>query len=86
VHSCKGPELRIEGTISDGAKRFSFRRRKGTIGTLLNPDETQIQESALAPFLRELDRERFEQFFGLDYERLRAGGEELLRGKGGRRA
>ena len=82
VHSCKGPELRIEGTISDGARQFSFRRRKGTIGTLLNPDETQIQDNALAPFLRELDRERFEQFFGLDHERLRAGGEELLRGKG----
>jgi uncharacterized protein YhaN len=82
THSCKGPELRIEGTISDASGRFSFRRRKGVSGTLLTVDEAQIPDSILGPFLRELDRERFEQFFGLDHDRLRAGGEELLRGKG----
>src|SRR5262249_34259875 len=63
-------------------RSFSFRRRKGTVGTLLNQDETQIQDGILSAFLRELDRERFDQFFGLNHERLRAGGEELLRGKG----
>ena len=63
-------------------KRFSFRRRKGTSGTLLNLDDGQIPESAINGFLRELDRERFEQFFGLTHQRLREGGEELLRGKG----
>jgi uncharacterized protein YhaN len=82
VHSCKAAELRIGATISDREKSFSFRRRKGTSGTLLNVDEAQIQEGALSPFLRELDRERFEQFFGLNHQRLRQGGEELLRGKG----
>src|SRR5436190_8615863 len=82
VHSCKGPELRIEGTISNAAERFSFRRRKGVSGTLLTVDEAQIADSTLEPFLRELDRERFEQFFGLNHECLRAGGEELLRGEG----
>ncbi|HEX4664688.1 MAG TPA: AAA family ATPase, partial [Terriglobales bacterium] len=82
THSCKGPELRIGGTISDVSGHFSFRRRKGVSGTLLSVEEVQIPESTLGPFLRELDRERFEQFFGLDHERLRAGGEELLRGKG----
>jgi uncharacterized protein YhaN len=82
VHSCKASELRIGATISEGAKRFSFRRRKGTSGTLLNLDDGQIPESAVNSFLRELDRERFEQFFGLTHQRLREGGEELLRGKG----
>lgn len=82
THSCKGPELRIEGTISNAAGPFSFRRRKGVTGTLLTVDEAQIPDSKLDPFLRELDRERFEQFFGLDHEGLRAGGDELLRGKG----
>ena len=33
-------------------------------------------------FLRELDRDRFEQFFGLNHQRLREGGEELLLGEG----
>ena len=82
VHSCKSSELRIGATISDSEKTFSFRRRKGTSGTLLTLDEAQIEDTALSPFLRELDRERFEQFFGLNHERLREGGEELLLGKG----
>jgi uncharacterized protein YhaN len=82
VHSCKGPELRMGATISDGANRFSFRRRKGASGTLLSPEEAQVPEDVLRAFLRELDRDRFEQFFGLNHERLRAGGEELLRGQG----
>ena len=82
VHSCKGSELRIGATISEGEKKLSFRRRKGSSGTVLNMEEVQIQDSVLVPFLRELDCERFEQFFGLDHDRLREGGEELLRGQG----
>lgn len=61
---------------------LSFRRCKGTTGTLLTQDEGQLSEANLAGFLRELDRDRFEQFFGLTHQRLREGGEELLRGKG----
>ena len=82
AHSCKTSELRIGATISDGAKSVTFRRRKGTSGTLLNVDEGQLPESTVTDFLRELDRDRFEQFFGLTHQRLREGGEELLRGKG----
>jgi DNA repair exonuclease SbcCD ATPase subunit len=46
VHSCKGPELRIGATISNSTASFSFRRRKGTTGTLLSEGETQIPEQA----------------------------------------
>lgn len=65
-----------------GGQRLSFRRRKGISGTLLNLNDGQIDDDALVPFLRELDQERFEQFFGLNHQRLREGGEELLRGQG----
>ena len=82
AHSCKTSELRIGAAISSGGKSFFFRRRKGTSGTLLNLDEVQIQEAILGTFLQELDRDRFEQLFGLNHHRLREGGEELLRGKG----
>src|SRR5437764_116591 len=82
VHSCKGSELRVGATISQGHESLSFRRRKGTSATLLDIHEAQMAESALAAFLPELDRERFEQFFCLDHGRLREGGEELLHGKG----
>lgn len=82
VHSCKGPELRIGATISNGTASFSFRRRKGTTATLLSEDEIQIPEDRLNPFLHGVDRARFEQFFGLDHIHLREGGDELLRGEG----
>lgn len=82
AHSFKPSELRVGATISNGESSFSFRRRKGTVGTLLSADDAQIPESALTPFLKEVDRERFEQFFGLTHERLREGGEELQRGNG----
>lgn len=82
AHSCKSSELRVGAAISSGGKSFFFRRRKGTSGTLLNLDEVQIQEAVLGAFLQELDRDRFEQLFGLNHPRLREGGEELLRGKG----
>jgi len=82
VHSCKSAELRIGATISDRENSFCFRRRKGTSGTLLNVNETQIDDDSLGRFLRELDRDRFEQFFGLNHQRLREGGEELLLGEG----
>ena len=73
----KGPELRIGATISNSTASFSFRRRKGTTATLLSEGEAQIPEDKLSPFLHGLDRACFEQFFGLDHIRLRAGGEEL---------
>src|SRR5437762_9790741 len=68
VHSCKSAELRIGATISDRENGFCFRRRKGTSGTLLNVNETQIDDDSLGRFLRELDRDRFEQFFGLNHQ------------------
>jgi uncharacterized protein YhaN len=82
VHSCKPQELRVGGAISSGSSHMEFRRRKGTSGTLLNSNEGQMPDGSLAAYLRELDKERFEQFFGLNHERLREGGEELLHGKG----
>jgi uncharacterized protein YhaN len=82
AHSFKTTELRIGATISQADTTFSFRRRKGVSGTLLSTDDAQMQESALAPFLKEVDRDRFEQFFALTHDRLREGGDELLRGNG----
>jgi uncharacterized protein YhaN len=82
VHSCKPSELRVGGAISNGSSHMEFRRRKGASGTLLNPNEGPMPDGSLTPYLRELDKERFEQFFGLNHERLREGGEELLHGKG----
>lgn len=82
VYSFKGSELRIGGVVSEGERTFSFRRRKGVTGTLLNSDDQQVPDDGLSSYLRGMDRGQFEQFFGLDHVRLRDGGEELLLGKG----
>ena len=80
--AAKARNCALERLFRTATASLSFRRRKGTTATLLNLDEAQIPEGRLTPFLRELDRARFEQFFGLDHHRLREGGEELLRGEG----
>ena len=72
----------MEPRFRTARRRFPFVGAKGTSGTLLNLDDGQLPRRSVTGFLRELDRERFEQFFGLTHQRLREGGEELLRGKG----
>jgi uncharacterized protein YhaN len=57
-------------------------RRKGLKHTLLDRDERPLAEGLLAPLLGGLDETLFRQMFGLDHERLREGGEALLRGGG----
>ena len=76
-------KLRIGGELlaANGA-RLAFLRRKGNSRTLLNPEGTDLDDAALAPFLGAATRETFETIFRLDHPGLIAGGEDLLEGKG----
>ncbi|VAX39202.1 Chromosome partition protein smc [hydrothermal vent metagenome] len=81
VHSY--PQLRIAaqlqhstGTILDCV------RRKGTKKTLRQPDETPIDEEQLTSLLGNVDRDLFHSMFGINHDRLRQGGEEILKGGG----
>lgn len=78
------PQLRLGFTLlaSDG-REGRFIRRKGRSGTLRNDADEVIPDTALAPFLGGADRDLFEQGFGLDGDRLRAGGKALATGGGG---
>ena len=74
-------QLRIGGKLrlSDGGE-IEFTRRKGTKGTLLKyGTEDPLDEHLLAPFLPAgVDENIFTKLWGIDHDRLIAGGRELL--------
>ncbi|MCB4820487.1 ATP-binding protein [Roseicella aerolata] len=81
LHAAK--DLRIGFTLADRAgTAASFQRRKGRQGTLLNEEDRPVPEEALRRFLGGADRDVFERSFGLDGERLREGGRDLLKSGG----
>ena len=72
--------LRIGGTLSNAAgQRLTFKRRKARTNDLLKADESgELPQNCLMPFLGGITREFFERMFGLNHERLRAGGQAML--------
>jgi uncharacterized protein YhaN len=76
-------QLRIGAEIvaADG-RSLKFWRRKGRKNTLLSDSGSPLPDDALAPFLGGLSQEVFERSFGLDANRLRAGGDEMLQADG----
>lgn len=74
--------LRIGGLISNGNLLLDFRRGKGNKATLMDPAEIPLADDALSKYLRGIDGERFENFYGLTHQMLVQGGKSLLEGKG----
>ncbi|MEW4529184.1 AAA family ATPase [Maioricimonas sp. JC845] len=73
-------QLRLGGClVSRRGDLIRFVRRKGNKGTLLDAEgKKAIGDDALDPFLEGVDRRRFEELFGIDYDRLHEGGQEIL--------
>jgi len=67
--------------LADGSP-LEVRRRKGRTATLLDADGTALPDNLLAPHLAGIDRAGFERLFGLDHDRLRAGGRAMLEAGG----
>lgn len=57
-------------------------RRKGRGLTLRDASGNEVDDAVLTPFIGKANREFFETMFGLDHERLRKGGQNLLEEKG----
>jgi uncharacterized protein YhaN len=75
--------LLIGATLSNRAgQTLTVRRRKGRKNTLLDAQGLALPETALAPFLGGLSPEAFKREFGLDYHRLRNGGDLMLEAGG----
>ncbi len=74
-------DLRIRAVLEHDGRTIEAVRRKGNKDTLLSPDGTPIQGDPLGSILAGVDRAVFERMFGLDHQRLREGGDAILRGR-----
>jgi len=76
-------DLRIGGTLeNDAGDTLRVVRRKGRKDTLLDLDGGALPESLLHAYTGGITKDVFEAMFGLDHERLVAGGRDLLEGHG----
>ena len=78
------PKLRIGAKLqhSDGSI-LEVVRRKANKNSLFDADDSKPLEDALLDrFLADVDRDLFHMMFGIDHERLRHGGEEIVKGGG----
>lgn len=73
--------LRLGAVIEHAGDTLELVRRKGTRNTLLNPDDSPASDDALAHWLAGLDRSAFERMYGLDHDKLRKGGANILEGR-----
>ncbi len=79
------PQLRIGGKLKlSNGNELEFVRRKGTKGTLLDPETGyEINDAKLLLFIPgDIDEVLFTKLYGIDYERLISGGQELLQQAG----
>ena len=70
--------LRVGAVLENDGETLACRRKKGTNGTLLGPDDRVLDEGALLAMLRGQTRETFGLSFSLDQDGLRAGGRAMV--------
>ena len=70
--------LRVGAVIQSDGEPFSFRRKKGRTGTVLDGEERALDERRLTALLAGYTADSFQRMFSLDHERLRQGGEAIL--------
>lgn len=78
------PELRVGGVIERlapggaAAQQFAFDRSKGNKNTLRTPENTDLPEAALQPWLGSLQAQAFNRMYALDHTTLVEGGAGIL--------
>jgi uncharacterized protein YhaN len=85
AHQHRMEDLRIGALLRHGGTALEVVRRKGLKDTLLTPAGQPLDREAERRFhalLGGVGEELFTTLFGLDHERLRAGAEALLEGRG----
>lgn len=81
VHEYGKLRVGAEVALADG-ETLRFMRRKGSKNTLLDAAEQPLDESLLQRVTGGVDEATFRTLFGLDHETLRAGGADILAGRG----
>ncbi len=78
------PKMRIGATLrSCNGDVLKFVRRKGRGNTLRGPDdETMLEETLLQRFVSGIDADLFATMFGIGYEDLVRGGQDIIQGGG----
>ena len=70
-------EMRLGGKLTHNGISLDFQRIKKA-RALLDTKGSPLQDNVLLPFIGTADRSFFDQMFGLDHDRLVAGGDEIL--------
>ena len=71
-------DMRLGALIEQGGEQLDFIRTKARAKTLQTAGGSPLPENSLAPFTGQIDRTFFDKMFGLNHERLVAGGEAIL--------
>jgi uncharacterized protein YhaN len=78
------PELRVGGILErpaagqTAAQQLAFDRTKGNKNTLRTPDDVNLQDTALQPWLGGLQAQAFNRMYALDHTTLVEGGAGIL--------
>jgi len=83
-HVFKKAQLRIGGCLCHtNGDELAFVRRKGSKDTLRDPEsDAPLPDAVLEPFIGGLSEKLFATLYGIDYQKLVSGGEEILEQKG----
>lgn len=77
-------QLRVAGLLENGeGNELYFARRKKRKADLLDAAGNPLEAGLLAAMLHGIDREAFDELFGLDHDTLLRGGTAILNEKGG---
>ena len=76
------PDMRIGMCIQHGGASLELARKKGRVNTLLDPAGNAVADAQLEGLLVRADRALFEQMFGLSWQSLGQGAEDMLQAKG----
>lgn len=71
-------DMRVGAAIEQGDMALDFVRTKARSKTLQTVTGSALADTALAPYLGQVDRDFFDQMFGLNHERLVQGGQDIL--------
>lgn len=71
-------DMRLGALIEHGSDKLDFIRTKARTKTLQTVTGLPLSDNALLPFLGQLDRDFFDQMFGLNHQRLVEGGQAIL--------
>lgn len=74
----KYSEMRLGAAVEQGDAALDFIRIKARAKALQSAGGSPLADSALAPYLGQVDRLFFDQMFGLNHERLVQGGQDIL--------